>query len=222
MASMKPEDDLPRFPAFLDLRGKRAVIAGAGEIAAHKAQSLLRSGAQVVFVAPHACARVADWASHGKVVHHARRFEEGDLDGAELAVAATDDRAANAAVAKAAHARAILVNVVDDGAASSFVMAAIVERSPVQVAISTSGASPVLARRIGAMIERAVPAGVGTLAALAAEFRDTVRGRLPDVGARRKFWESVCDGPIGEKALAGEAGEARRLLERELERLLRK
>ena len=213
---MTSHDNTPRFAAFLDLRDKRAVVAGAGAVAAHKAETLLRSGARVIVVAPDACVRVSELAAQGRIAYEARRFRDGDLDGADIAVAATDDRAVTVAVAAAARARRILVNVADDATLSSFVMAALVERAPLQIAISTGGASPVLARRIAATIEAAVPAAFGRLAALAADFRAEVRRRLPDVASRRRFWERVLDGPVAATLLAGDEASARQLLETEL------
>jgi uroporphyrin-III C-methyltransferase/precorrin-2 dehydrogenase/sirohydrochlorin ferrochelatase len=217
MQSMEIGSMPPRFAAFLDLRGRRAVVVGAGEVAARKARSLARCGAAVTVIAPNAGESMAALAAQGEVRYQARPFEARDLEGADLAVAATNERAVNESVEKAARARGLLVNVADDPAHSSFLMAATVERLPVQVAVSTGGASPVLARRVAAMIEAALPASLAILAALAAEFRDAARRRLRQAAARRRFWERVCDGPVAAKALANDAAGARSLLERELD-----
>ena len=217
MQPMENRSDTPRFAAFLDLRGRRAVVVGAGDVAARKARSLARSGAQVLVVAPRASDAVTALAAEGAIAYEAKPFEARDLDGAQLAVAAADVRAVNDAVEKAARSRGLLVNVADDPEHSSFLMASVVERFPVQVAVSTNGASPVLARRIAAKIEAALEPSIGTLAALARDFRDVVRRRLPDAQARRRFWERVCDGPVAAKALANDAAGARRLLERSLD-----
>ena len=134
-----------------------------------------------------------------------------------MAVGATDDPMVNENVGRAAGELGILVNVADDPALSTFLMAATVERGPVQVAISTSGTSPALARRLRARIEGAVPDGFGTLAALAGRFRAEAIRRLPDPRARRRFWERVMEGPIAALALEGRETEARDALQRELD-----
>lgn len=213
MASRK---DFPLFPAFLDLRGKPVVVVGGGEVAARKVSSLARCGAYVTVVAPDVNDRIAAMLRDGVVVHRAKRFEAADLAAAEMAIAATDDAAVNAAVADAAHALAIAVNVADDPARSTFMMASVVERGPVQVAISTSGASPALARRLRARIEGAVPEAFGRLAALVGRYRDRAIRQLPDPNARRRFWERVMEGPIAALVLEGREAEACAQIEREL------
>jgi uroporphyrin-III C-methyltransferase / precorrin-2 dehydrogenase / sirohydrochlorin ferrochelatase len=213
---MTPHPDRAYFAAFLDLRGKAAVVVGGGEVGEGKVEALLRSGARVTVVAPAVAERLARWARSGTMTHVARRFEPQDLEGAAIAIAATNDTITNTAVAKAARSRGIPVNVVDDASQSTFIMPAVIDRGPVQIAVSTAGASPVIATRIASLVSAAVPAGYGRLAALAREFRAAAKSRLPDVAARRQFWQRVVDGPIGRKALEGADEEARAMLEREL------
>ncbi|MDA8110485.1 MAG: siroheme synthase CysG [Betaproteobacteria bacterium] len=198
-----PTADRAYFAAFLDLRGKPAVVVGGGPVAALKAETLLRSGARVTLIAPQACARVAELELAGALRHMAKRFEPADLAGADIAIAATDDQAVNEAVARTARGLRIPVNVADNAALSSFIMPSIVDRSPLQIAISSGGASPVLARKLRAMIEALVPFAYGRVAALAGRFRAASRRRFPDPEAHRRFWEEVLDGPVAEMALAG-------------------
>ena len=207
----------PLLAAFLDVRGKAVVVVGGGEVAARKVRALVRCGAKVSVVAPELCAALAVRARHGGIRHVARRFEEGDLAGAGMAVAATNDASVNEAVARAARELGILANVADDAAQSTFLMASVVERGPVQVSISTSGTSPALARRLRARIEAAVPEGYGALAALAGRFRAEAIRRLPDPDARKRFWERVMEGPVAAMALEGREGEARAALQHELD-----
>lgn len=213
---MTPFADRAYFAAFLDLRGRAAVVVGGGEIGEGKVEALLRSGARVTVVAPALAERLAQWSRDGTIAHVAKGFEPGDLEGAAIAIAATDDAAVNAEVAKAARTRGIPVNVTDDPSQSTFIMPAVLDRGPVQIAVSTGGASPVVATRIASLISGAVPAGYGRLAALAREYRAAAKRRFPDITARRQFWERVVDGPIGRKALEGADEEARAMLEREL------
>jgi len=207
----------PYFPVFLDLREKPVVIVGGGEVAARKARSLARSGARVTVVAPVLCAELAERVRQGTTGHRAKRFEPGDIAGFGMAIAATGDADVNASVADAARASGIPVNVADDPARSTFLMASVVERGPVQVAISTSGTSPALARRLRARVEGALPEGYGALAALAGRFRAASIRRLADADARKRFWERVMEGPIAAMALEGREDEARAALERALD-----
>jgi len=212
-----PAADRPYFAAFLDLRGQPGIVVGGGAVAAGKVETLLRSGVRVTVIAPDLCVRLAELATLGAIRHEPRRFQPGDLLGAQIAIAATDDAAANEAVANSARALRIPVNVADDAARSTFIMPALVDRAPIQIAISTAGASPLLARKLRAIIETAVPFAFGRLAALAARFRETTKTRIPERGARHRFWESVIDGPIAEQALTGDDEKAARMLEQALD-----
>src|SRR4029079_11307501 len=141
------------FPLFLDLAGKPVLLVGGGEVAARKYSLLAEAGAVVTVVAPVLGAELAEALKNGALTHRAREFAPPDIEGAWLVVAATNDRAVNAAVAAAANAARIPCNVVDDRELSSFIMPAIIDRSPVQIAVSTGGMSPVLARLIRERLE---------------------------------------------------------------------
>lgn len=204
-------------PVFLDLRGRRCLLIGGGEVAARKADLLLKAGADVHVVAPELGDTLRALASASRVAHRARRFEASDLDGAQLVIAATDDDGVNAEAARLADGRGIPVNVVDDPALCRFIMPAIVDRSPVVAAISTGGASPVLARLLRGRLEALIPAAFGSLARLAAEFREEVKTRVAEPGARRRFWERVLTGPIAEMIFAGRTGDARAAMQAALD-----
>ncbi|MHB1100726.1 MAG: precorrin-2 dehydrogenase/sirohydrochlorin ferrochelatase family protein, partial [Burkholderiales bacterium] len=130
------------FPIFLNLKGKTCLVVGGGEVAVRKASVLLQSGAKVKVVSPGLCMELRKL----EIEHLPERFSEAHLEGMTLAIAATDDRAVNVAVSEAARKRNIPVNVVDNPDLCSFVMPSILDRSPLIVAFSTGGASPVLAR----------------------------------------------------------------------------
>jgi len=208
-----PSADRAYFAAFLDLRGKRGIVVGGGAVAAQKAEVLLRSGVQLTVVAPELDARLAELTLVGALRHEAKRFQPGDLVGAEIVIAATDDPAVNEAVSAAAKALRVPVNVADNAALSTFIMPSVIDRAPLQIAISTGGASPVLARKIRGMIESLLPFAYGRLAALAARFRAASKRRYPDPAARRRFWEDVMDGTVGEMVLAGREPQAVEALE---------
>jgi len=214
--SLAPAADRAYFAAFLGLRGKPGVVVGGGQAAALKAEALLRSGIRLTVIAPEICARLSELALVGAVRLEKRRFQPGDLVGAEIAVAATDDPAVNEAVSAAARSLRIPVNVADNAALSTFIMPSVVDRPPLQIAISSAGASPVLARKLRTMIEAAVPFGFGRLASLVARFRQTSKQRHPDPEARRRFWEEVVDGSIAEMVFSGNANAASHALETRL------
>ena len=215
--SLAPAADRAYFAAFLDLRGKPGVVVGGGRVAALKVDALLRSGVRVTVIAPEICERLAEFALVGSVRLERRRFAPGDLVGAEIAIAATNDPAVNESVSAAARSLRIPVNVADNAALSSFILPSVVDRSPLQIAISTAGASPVLARKLRTVIEVAVPFAYGRLAALTSRFRGRSKERYPDPELRRRFWEEVLDGPIADMVLSGNEPSGAAALEAKLE-----
>jgi len=198
-------------PIFLDIREQPCLLVGGGEVAARKCALLLRAGARVTVQAPSLSAAFDADLEAARVVHRAARFSDEDVKGNALVIAATDDEAVNRAVAAAAKAQRIPVNVVDQPALCSFIMPSIIDRSPVIVAVSSGGASPVLARLLRARLETLIPAGYGRLATLAAAFRDRVKARL-EPSQRRRFWERVLQGPIAELVFGGREAEAHQAL----------
>lgn len=191
------------FPIFLRLAGEPVLVVGGGEVAARKVELLCRAGAQVTVVAPAVCAALASRAQAGAVVHLAGEFRPDYLDGMRLAIAATDRHAINAWVARQAERRRIPVNVVDDRELSGFIVPAIVDRSPVVVAIASSGDAPVLTRRLREKLEALLPAGLGALAKLAGRLRPLVKAHIRSPAARRRYWERFFDGPDAADVLAG-------------------
>ncbi|MGH8391606.1 MAG: siroheme synthase CysG, partial [Pseudomonas sp.] len=151
------------------------------------------------------------------ILHKEATFSPEDLEGAWLVIAATDDADLNRTISNLAHTRNILVNVVDNPALCSFIMPSIIDRPPVQIAISTGGASPILARLLRARLETMIPAAYGRLALLTAQFREQVRERLPNTNKRRRFWEKVLHGPVAEMLFAGQEKAGLAALEQQLE-----
>ena len=200
-------------PICLRLQNRRCVVVGGGEVAARKVHMLLKAQAAVEVVAPALCAELAVLAADRRISHLEARFEPEQLTGAAIVIAATDDEAVNRAVSATATQCNIPVNVVDAPALCTFTMPAIVDRSPVVIAISSGGAAPVLARLIRARIETLVPSAYGRLATLAGEFRDQVKARFGSVQQRRMFWEAVLQGPIAEQVLSGQEAAARRAMD---------
>ena len=191
------------FPIFLRLTGEPVLVVGGGLVAARKIELLQRSGARVTVVAPVVVANLAERAASGLLTHLAEEFHPRHLHGMRLVIAATDKHAVNAWVAHHADRENVPVNVVDDRELSRFIVPAIVDRSPVVVAVASSGDAPVLTRRLREKLEAMLPARLGVLAGLAGKFRRTVRARLGNVELRRRFWERFFDGPIARDVLAG-------------------
>src|SRR5450755_273402 len=203
-------------PVFLNLRDQLALVVGGGAVATRKVELLLKAHARVRVVAPRLHSELGLYRDAGRIEHLACEFEPRHFDGAIFAIAATDRSEVNHAVAAAGAARAIFVNVVDDSGASSAVMPAIVDRSPLIVAIGSSGQSPTLARRLRAQLEAMLPERLGELARLAGAARERVQRALPDIDQRRRFWDRLFAGSIASKVLAGATREAATLLDAEL------
>ncbi|EKT4523383.1 uroporphyrinogen-III C-methyltransferase [Pseudomonas putida] len=200
-------------PLFHKLQGGRVLVVGGGEIALRKARLLADAGAALRVVAPDVDGQLAALAREGGGEVLVRGYQAGDLDGCRLVIAATDDSGLNAQVSADAQARSLPVNVVDAPALCTVIFPAIVDRSPLVVAVSSGGDAPVLARLIRARLEAWIPAAYGELAGLAARFRDKVKALYPNVNQRRGFWEDVFQGPVAERQLAGQGSEAERLLQ---------
>ena len=198
-------------PIFLRLTDRPCAVIGGGDVAARKVGLLLDAGARVTVTAPQLCETLAELVGNGRIAHRATEFSAAALDGATIVIAATDDRAVNAEVSRLAQASRIPVNVVDDPELCSFILPAIVDRSPVVIAVSTGGSTPVLARLLRARLETLIPAAYGELATLAQRFRDRVKNALPQP-ARRPFWERVLQGPIAELVFSGRLPQAERAL----------
>lgn len=198
-------------PLFHKLQGRVVLVVGGGEVALRKARLLSEAGAQLRVVAPQIRSELNELTAAGGVFP--RCYETADLQGVALVIAATDDEPLNARISAEAQALGIPVNVVDAPALCSVIFPAIVDRSPLIVAVTSGGDAPVLARLIRAKIETWIPATYGQLAGLAKKFRQRVKQLFPDVQQRRVFWEDVFQGQIAESVFAGKLGEAERLLE---------
>ncbi|HEY2634459.1 MAG TPA: siroheme synthase CysG [Steroidobacteraceae bacterium] len=199
------------FPVFFDLVGQKVLVVGGGDVALRKIALLERSGASITVVAPEVVPELMARAAAGTLKLAMREFEPEDLDGARLVIVATSRRAVNRWIANLSDSRHIPVNVVDDAHASRFIVPAIIDRDPVLVAISTGGASPVLARRLRERLEALIPAKIGELAAWLKALRKTAREKLRDTDERRRFFEAVVDGPAARRFVEGDNQGAQRI-----------
>lgn len=186
----------PLFPLFADLRNRPVRVVGGGTVAERKVEALLRAGALPRVGALVLSSRLQDWHDQGRIEWQPGEFREDWLDGVWLVIAATDDAAVNQAIAAAAEARRLLANVVDDAELSSFQVPAVVDRGTLQIAISSGGAAPMLARHLRRQLEALLDDSWGDLAALFARQRERIRARFPHLGQRRRFFEQLLAGPL--------------------------
>ncbi len=199
-------------PLFLDLENKPCLVVGGGLIAERKVSILLRAKATLTLVAPDITNRIQEKVNLKEIQWKKKIFEQQDLDGFLLVLAATDDRNVNAEISSACRDKGILVNAADDTKNCDFILPSIIDRSPVQIAVSTGGASPVLARMLRTKLENCTPAAYGQLAKLIEDNRIKVKEKFSTVDERRKFWEQVLQGPIAELVFANQLPAAQDLL----------
>ncbi|MFT7458170.1 MAG: uroporphyrin-III C-methyltransferase/precorrin-2 dehydrogenase/sirohydrochlorin ferrochelatase, partial [Planctomycetota bacterium] len=204
-------------PLFFDITDRPCLVVGGGEIAARKVRQLLKAEGKVRVAAPALCPALEALLAAGRIEHDGQDFSSNMLEGCVIVIAATDNTAVNEEVSILAQARQLPVNVVDNPALCSFIMPSIVDRDPVQIAISTGGASPVLARLLRARLETMIPSAYGRLGALMQAFRIKAKHRFPDMQQRRRFWEEILQGPVAEMLFAGQDKAALKALERQLE-----
>jgi uroporphyrin-III C-methyltransferase/precorrin-2 dehydrogenase/sirohydrochlorin ferrochelatase len=204
------------YPIFADLTGRRVLVIGGGEVAERKIGMLLRAGAVVDVVATRLSDALRARKQRGELSHRALQFTPQQLDDVWLVVAATDDAALNQRVAAAAAARQKLVNVVDDAALSTFQVPAIIDRSPLLIAVSSGGSAPMLARLVRERLERALAPSLGTLAGLLDRWRARIRAARPDLAQRRRYYDELLHGGIPALVDAGQLDTAERELGRTL------
>jgi uroporphyrin-III C-methyltransferase/precorrin-2 dehydrogenase/sirohydrochlorin ferrochelatase len=207
---------LDRLPIFLRLNEKTCLVVGGGVVAERKVGLLLRTGAAVTVLAPNASDGLQRLADEQQINWLQQPYDESLAGKYFLLIAATDDVSLNHRIAADADAAGRFCNVVDDNAASSFILPAIVDRSPVVVAIGTEGTAPVLAQQLKTQIEAWLPQRIGELAAQAGRWRVLVKKRFDSLSERRRFWQDFFSGPIAEHLLAGRKAAAEKAMRAEL------
>jgi len=210
-----PSDNLA---IFARLKNRRCAVIGGGSVAERKARELVRAGARVTVLSPEITPRLQNLARDGEIDWIAQAYTDQPLEDFWLIIAATDDRPLNVRVFEAAEATQTFCNVVDDPERCSFIMPAVVRRDPVTIAISSDGHAPVIARWVKGLIETLLPQRLGVLATLAGRWRDRVKNAITDMDERRRFWETVLEGPIPEQVYTGREALADVSLEQALER----
>lgn len=204
-------------PIFLNLKHRKCAVIGGGEVASRKISLLLKVGADITVYSPALGETLRRWVDEGKIKHIAQEFRPEMLKECVLVIAATNDMAVNRQVSDTAKTLGIPVNVVDQPDLCTFIMPSIIDRSPVTIAVSTGGRSPVLARLIRARLETLIPAGYGSLAKLVEAFRGKVKQKFKHPPRRRAFWEEVLQGRIAELAYSGQDKAAEKALQERLD-----
>jgi siroheme synthase-like protein len=186
--------ETPFYIACLRLQGRRCLVVGGGDVGLEKIEGLLACGAGVTLVAPDAHPALAELALEGSIEWHRREYQEADLDGCLIAIAATNVTDVNISVFEGAERRAMLVNVVDVPPLCNFILPAIVRTGPLAVAISTAGASPALAKRMKREIGELFGEPYAQLAILLNDARGWAKATLPTYQDRKEFFETIVNG----------------------------
>jgi uroporphyrin-III C-methyltransferase / precorrin-2 dehydrogenase / sirohydrochlorin ferrochelatase len=202
---------MDQLPIVLNVTGKKAVVVGGGLIASRKTETLIKANMQIDVFADKLGQDLLQAKKNGAITHFARAIEKADLKDALVGFGASNDKDINLAFYKLAQAEAVPVNIVDDPKHCDFIMPAIVDRSPILITISSGGASPIFTRTLKARFEAMVPKSYGQLAEFAGSYRQLVKEKISDFSNRRRFWEQMLGGSIGERVLIGKEEEAHAL-----------
>ncbi len=202
------------YPIFLETRGRPVLVIGGGNVGAEKVRGLLNGEADITLVSPVLTPELQEHKVAGRIKHVAREYRESDLDGGwDFVMVATDDGAVNAEVAAAGKKRRILVNAADDPANCDFILPAVVRKGKITLAVSTSGASPALARRLREELDAYLTEDMPALADLLAEVRQEVRRR--GIKIENDAWQYAIDGQLRVLLAQRRYGQARaRLIQR--------
>ncbi|MBT7444136.1 MAG: uroporphyrinogen-III C-methyltransferase [Methylococcales bacterium] len=205
-------------PIFLDVKHKRCLLVGAGDIALRKATLLNKAQADILVVSPDITSEFQTFLdANTQVTLLQNTFKPEHLEGCHLVIAATNQPQVNRQVSSLARAQQIPVNVVDSPEECSFIVPSILDRSPIVAAVSSGGTSPVLARSIRANLETLIPAAYGTLANIAHEFRNSVKTRFENTTLRMRFWENIFHGPVSEMVFSGQLDRARTEIQKQID-----
>ena len=207
---------MDHLPIFINIREKPCIVIGGGDIALRKINLLLKAQAKVDCLSPSFSRDIKNLSKDGHITLINKSFDQADIKDYSIIIAATDDSSVNSLISAIAQVKKIPVNVVDSPELSSFIMPSIVDRSPLIIAVSSSGKAPVLSRIIRAKLETVIPSAYGILADIAGEYRQKVKDRFSTIKDRRAFWEAVFSGVIAEKVFSGRISEAKEDIEKQL------
>ncbi len=203
---------MDHLPIFLNLKNARALVVGNGTIAARKADLLLRAGCSLTVIAPELSEELVALTDNYSFEHKTTDLSADDLKGCVVVFGCCKDDAVNQKLYELATEAGILVNVSDNTEKCSFIMPAVVDRTPLLIAISSGGTSPLLIRSLKAHFETTLPAAYGRLAEFAGSYRDRIKNLIPNLTRRRRFWENMISGPVAEHVFSSQVDQAEILM----------
>jgi uroporphyrin-III C-methyltransferase/precorrin-2 dehydrogenase/sirohydrochlorin ferrochelatase len=208
---------LDYLPIFLNVKGRRALIVGGGTMAARKADLLVRADCDITVVATTLNDDLAHMVKEHQLKHKTGELSADDVDGCVVAFGSSEDEAVIQRLCELAKAAGVPVNISDSPDHCDFIMPALVDRSPLQVAVGSGGTSPLLTRILKARFETTIPAAYGRLAEFAGSYRQRVKDALPDMTRRLRFWETMIAGPIAEHLFSAQEDLATDLMDKLLD-----
>ncbi len=203
---------MDHLPIFLNVQGTRSLVVGGGFLAARKADLLLRAGCKLTVLAPELGEELAHLAQTHDFDHKTGELTAQDLADCKVVFGCSNDNTINQQLCELAAAAGILVNVSDKPDSCDFIMPAVLDRSPLLVAIASGGTSPLLTRMLKARFETTIPAAYGRLAEFAGSYREKIKESIPNGTRRRRFWEAMIDGPVAEHVYSGQLEQAESLM----------
>lgn len=209
-------------PIYLDVKGAQCLVIGGEEKVYDKVDWLLKAGSGVTVVASGLCPELEEFKADGRVLHKTEPFSPEDMDGCALVIVGTKDQGLQTTVVECANDKRIPVNVIDHPHLCTFSIPSIVDRSPLLLAVSTSGNSPTMTRIIRARLEAMLPLAYGRLSLLIGKFRENLKEILNSKKERRYFWNRIFSSPIIEMFLSGKEQDAERLLKKEIDTIVQK
>lgn len=200
------------YPIFLNLLGKRCLVVGGGAVALGKVKALVEAGADLTLVAPTIHPKLLDQAGKGLRIWQ-RPFDNEDLKGAFLVIAATDDRGLNAQIHAQCEDQGVLVNVADDTPLCNFILPSIAKEGPLQIAVSSSGTSPTMARELRQRIQTEIlNPELADLADFLGAWRPRINPHLPAFTLKKAYWQAVMKSNISRWLQAGNVRKAATIL----------
>ncbi|HEX7419808.1 MAG TPA: bifunctional precorrin-2 dehydrogenase/sirohydrochlorin ferrochelatase [Thermoanaerobaculia bacterium] len=181
----------PYYPIYIDIEDRAVVIVGGGTVCARKAETMMRYGARVTIISPEITDEIAAWEREGALAVRRKMYAEADVEGASIVIASTDDQCVNARVARDCRRRRIPVNVVDVTHLCEFIVPAIIEKGSIQIAVSTGGKSPVIARTLKEDLNRLIGPEYDEVNQVLGSLRDGAKKVLPTDADRKRFFDGI-------------------------------
>jgi precorrin-2 dehydrogenase/sirohydrochlorin ferrochelatase len=185
------EKKYPYYPIYLDIENRNVVIIGGGNVCTRKAETMMRYGARVSVVSPEFTDEIEKWSAEGCLELRRKKYDASDLEGANIVIASTDDEAVNTQIATDCRERRIPVNVVDVTHLCEFIVPAVIERGSVQIAVSTGGSSPALARTLKEDLQRLIGPEYAEVNDALGSLRGAAKAKLPTDGDRKRFFDGI-------------------------------